>query len=200
MKLSVMGLSSYMQAHDNDLFLELTLPEGIDKDTAIDTIILKSGEFEVLYADPFFMQKVIGVWSRKHQRTFEKWINALNVEYNPLENYDRIEEWTDAGTASATSGGASHNSTTGSSEDKKSAYDSSVYENDRLNSVNNNSNSDFNNNSTANNNSEHKGRMHGNIGVTTSQQMLESELDIASWNIYEHIADLFVDEFCLQVY
>ena len=200
MKLSVMGLSNYMQAHDNDLFLELTLPEGIDKDTAIDTIILKSGEFEALYADPFFMQKVIGVWSRKHQRTFEKWIEALKLEFNPIENYDRIEEWTDTGTASATSGGASHNGTTGSSEDKKSAYDSSVYENDRLNSVSNNSNSDFNNNSTANNNTLHTGRIHGNIGVTTSSALLSEYLQIASWNIYEHIADLFVDEFCLQVY
>lgn len=200
MKLTILGLNSFMQSHNDDLFAELNLPEGIDKDTAIDTIILKSGEFEVLFPDPIFFKRVIGVWSKKHQRTFEKWIKALNVEYNPLENYDRIEEWTDEGTAEAVSGGASHNSTNGSSEDKKSAYDSSSYENNNLNTMSNNSNSDFNNNSTANNNSIHKGRMHGNIGVTTSQQMLTSELDIASWNIYEHIADLFVDDFCLQVY
>ena len=40
----------------------------------------------------------------------------------------------------------------------------------------------------------------GNIGVTTSQQMLQSELDIARWNLYEHIADLFCSEFCIMVY
>ena len=44
------------------------------------------------------------------------------------------------------------------------------------------------------------GRTHGNIGVTTSQQMLQSELDIDRWNLYEHIADLFQDEFCIAVY
>ena len=40
----------------------------------------------------------------------------------------------------------------------------------------------------------------GNIGVTTSQMMLQSELDIARWNLYEHIADLFCQEFCIMVY
>lgn len=46
----------------------------------------------------------------------------------------------------------------------------------------------------------HKARLYGNIGVTTSQQMLQSELDIAAWNMYEHIADLFASEFCIMVY
>ena len=43
-------------------------------------------------------------------------------------------------------------------------------------------------------------RRSGNIGVTTSQQMLQSEFDIARWNMYEHIADLFCQEFCIMVY
>lgn len=47
---------------------------------------------------------------------------------------------------------------------------------------------------------KHSGHMYGNIGVTTSQQMLQSELDIAEWNLYEHIADVFVRELCIPVY
>ena len=46
----------------------------------------------------------------------------------------------------------------------------------------------------------HEGRIHGNIGVTTSQQMLEAELKIAEWNIYEHITDLFLSEFIIPIY
>ena len=46
----------------------------------------------------------------------------------------------------------------------------------------------------------HEGRIHGNIGVTTSQQMLQAELDIAEWNIYEHITDLFLTEFVIPIY
>ena len=44
------------------------------------------------------------------------------------------------------------------------------------------------------------GRIHGNIGVTTSQQMLQAELDIAQWNLYEHITDLFLSEFVIPIY
>ena len=48
--------------------------------------------------------------------------------------------------------------------------------------------------------SGHTGRIHGNIGVTTSQQMLQSELDIARFNIYEEITDLFLKELTIYTY
>ena len=46
----------------------------------------------------------------------------------------------------------------------------------------------------------HTGRMHGNIGVTTSQQMLEAEWQVAKLNIYEEAADLFLTELCIYTY
>jgi hypothetical protein len=42
--------------------------------------------------------------------------------------------------------------------------------------------------------------IHGNIGVTTSQQMLESELKLQYWNLYNKISNLFMKEFCIMVY
>lgn len=42
--------------------------------------------------------------------------------------------------------------------------------------------------------------IHGNIGVTTSQQMLESELRLQYWNLYNKISNLFMKEFCIMVY
>lgn len=43
--------------------------------------------------------------------------------------------------------------------------------------------------------------IHGNIGVTTSQQMLESELEVApKLNIYDYIIRDFKQRFCLLVY
>lgn len=190
--LSIIGLSNYMKAHDKDLFELLELPEGIDKDTLEDHIILRSAELEVLYSDPEYMRLAVGVWSKKFKRTFERWITALNIEYNPLENYDRIEDWNDV----TTSSGNSNGNTSGSIEDKRSSFDSNTYENSALNSNNSHSDNNFENE----NKSIHKGRLHGNIGVTTSQQMLQSELDIARWNIYEQITDLFIQEFCLLIY
>lgn len=42
--------------------------------------------------------------------------------------------------------------------------------------------------------------IHGNIGVTTSQQMLEAEIKVQLFSIYDAIAELFVDENCICIY
>ena len=47
---------------------------------------------------------------------------------------------------------------------------------------------------------KHTAHLYGNIGVTTSAQLLKEFLDVERFNIYEQIADLFVDEFCVMVY
>ena len=47
---------------------------------------------------------------------------------------------------------------------------------------------------------KHSAHLYGNIGVTTSAQMLKEFLDIERFNIYEQIADIFIDEFCIMVY
>ena len=44
------------------------------------------------------------------------------------------------------------------------------------------------------------GRAHGNIGVTTSQQMIQSERDLVVFNLYDVIAESFIENFCLMVY
>lgn len=43
-------------------------------------------------------------------------------------------------------------------------------------------------------------RAYGNIGVTTSQQMLQSELDIAMYNYYNTFAYLFAEDLLIMVY
>ena len=44
-------------------------------------------------------------------------------------------------------------------------------------------------------------RVHGNIGVTTSQQMLISELDLVPrLDLIKYISDNYAAEFCLGVY
>ena len=287
-KITTVGFYQYMNAYNNDLFGLLNLPPGIDKDTLINNILLRGGEFEVVYSNPDFYKSAIGLWSNKHYRTFEKWINALNIDYNPLENYDRMEEWTDSGsrtntgtvsdsgtrtntgtvsdtgtrtntgtvsdTGSITNTGTQSTNTTGkdnftgsgnsTSIDEISAYNSSSFQNDKKNTTNSSNSSETNtttnstrtdnltesnsntrtdnltesnsntrtdnlaesNSNTRTDNLSEKtssnriGRAHGNIGVTTSQQMLQSELDIAKWNIYEQITDLFLSEFCIMVY
>ena len=217
-----------MKSKNQSMFDLLVLPSGINKDDLTDNIILECGEFEVLYSDPEFMRTAIGSWSNKHYRTFEKWINALNIEYNPLENYDRIEEWNDkeseqtnvsftddtttTSTGNTISDGKSNQD--GNTEDLVSAFDSDSYQKSEKHEIDTNEHHNDNvattsqaaNISSQNtisgkeNSGVHSGRIHGNIGVTTSQMMLESEINIARFNIIQEITNLFLTELCLMVY
>lgn len=227
-KITLIGQETRLKMENKSVFDLLSLPDGIDRNTCIDNIILECGEFETLYSDPFFMRAAIGTWSSKHYRTFEKWITALNLEYNPLENYDRKEDWTDTGnkqntldftddTTTTTTGKTTtegNSEQNGFTEDQVSAFDSNSYQEsekhiidtdenhaDEVNSTNEMKNSSKQNTEgnedTAN---VHTGRIHGNIGVTTSQQMLQSEIDISRFNIIQEITNLFMVELCIMVY
>lgn len=192
-KLTLIGLYNY----DNTIFDLLNVPEGLTKDTLVNNILLRSSEFEVLYPDPDFMKSAIGDFSNAWQPTFERWVNALSLEYNPLENYDRKEDWTDTrnGHNSGTTSGRTNSTTT----NKVSAYDAgddlTTHDQDTLVGADSSSSS-----GESHEGAKHDGRVHGNIGVTTSQQMLMSELDLGYWNIYEKITDLFLTHFVIPIY
>lgn len=228
-KLTLTGLYNY----DSTLFANLTVPEGIDTTVLIPVILEECGEFELLYPNLDYMKLRIGVWAKKHERTFTKWLEALSIDYDPLYNFDRNEEYTDSeatngtNSRSNTSSGTSSNSTSethsitkangGTTQNDVSAYDQATgfspkdKRTDNFTDTDNgtsgvmdsgNTSGTFSENGSANEQRilTHTARLYGNIGVTTSQQMLEAELDVSRWNIYKQIADLFVDEFCIMIY
>ena len=177
-KSTIYAYDYYLQP--DGLFKNLSLPASIDKNTLVNTILMECGEMQPVFTDAQFMQDMIGAWSTKWNHTFEKWADALAIDYDPLNNYDRHEEWTDQ----------LYHTVGGSAETKKSAYDSAT-----LTPYDKVETSDSGNSFDTKN-----GHTYGNIGVTTSQQMLQAELDIAEWNLYNHIKDLFMQEFCIMIY
>lgn len=46
----------------------------------------------------------------------------------------------------------------------------------------------------------HTAHLYGNIGVTTTQQMIEAEREVVRFNIIDEIVDSWIDEFCLYVW
>lgn len=182
---------------DSTIFDLLNVPEDLNKDTLVNNILLRSGEFEVLYPDPDFMKFSIGAFSDVWQPTFIRWCDALALEYNPLENYDRKEDWTDTrnGHNSGTTSGRTNSTIT----NKVSAYDAGDDLTTRGADVTVGADSSSSS-GESHEGAKHDGRIHGNIGVTTSQQMLLSELELGYWNVYEKITDLFLTHFVIPVY
>ena len=159
-------------------------------DNLLAALINRAASFCVLYPDPDYFQLMNAAWWFRWEGVFTKWYKALALEYNPIENYDRIEEWTDTGES------GSEISSSGSTENKVSAFDSTSY------SPHDQETTSSGSEASASNTDEHEGRIHGNIGVTTSQQMLESEMVLQEkWgNLYNHMADCFISEMLVAVY
>ena len=221
--LTVEGLYNY----DNTLFDGFNVPEGLVKQIAIDAILMRTRELEILYPDFTYMKNRITIWSNKYQINWKKLYDTTVLEYNPIENYDRMEAWTDTDDETSTSARDNTRNTTNSVK--------STSTNEIMNSVNvTDQNTAFNTgladhakqitdgdikeNGTITNTETGKdtenesvnggrtgkhtrnGRAHGNIGVTTSQQMIQSERDLVVFNLYDVIAESFIENFCLMVY
>ena len=209
--MTVEGLYNYKDT----LFNEFTVPDGMDKQIAIDTICMRSREMEVLYPNLEFFAMRIGMWSRKHQYNWKKLYDTTLLEYNPIENYDRMEDWTDTDAETGTSSrnndikNTVSNETTnsGTVTEQNTAFNAGLADHAKQitdgdttenGSITNTEKENVNDGRTGKHTKT--GRAHGNIGVTTSQQMIQSERDLVVFNLYDVIANSFIENFCLMVY
>lgn len=198
--LSILGLYQANPEVLNGLFC----PPQLDRMALIHNLLMELAEFEVLYPDPDFMMQAIATWSNKEGPIWAKLYATTELEYNPLENYDRMEDYDDTATTSNTMSSTSNGTSSGNgtTSNKVSAFnDTSLQPRDETTSNDSSSsNSETNGESSGQSNSKHVGRVHGNIGVTTSQQMLEEERRVLQFNIMDIIIDSFKRRFCLLVY
>ena len=298
--MSVLGLYNY----DNTLFANMNYPEGFetdDKTNLVNNLLCELAELEVLYTSPSFMKTIIGVWSYKEKPTWDRIFAASQMEYNPIENYDRQETSSDvteatrqhsgtdsvantgndvtafsgsdsktnSGTDTTTNSGKDTTQNSGSDAVANTGTDSTTHggtdtTTNKVAGFDSNTLVDHDSSALAHGHTEsllhghtatttfgrkeelthghvealqhghvetvqmghsetlthghtettthgekiaddsevtHTSRIHGNIGVTTSQQMLEQELEVApKLNIMNVIIESFKNRFCLLVY
>lgn len=142
------------------------------------------------------------VWMMYNKRWARLW-EILTAEFNPLNNYDMSEtKYIDHGHVETNSGTDTTNRTgtdtithTGDTENEISAFNSSTYQ-DSAKDTQNTTDLDTRNMSDALVHGHiltNSGRdtetltRSGNIGVTTSQQMAQSSLDLWKWNFFYDI-------------
>lgn len=208
-RIPLMSLYNY----DNSIFDGLSLPGGIDKELLIDRIMIRGGEYESVYTSVPFLKSAISNWSATHRHLIDRWLEVYNKDFEPLENYDRIEDWTDdgnnttKGTGSTKGSDEAHAQGNVTGTNTISAYNTNNLVNDNGTSQGNTTNttSSTQTNSTTESNdvthSKHSGRVHGNIGVTTSMQMYESFWLLMGeyGDIYNAIATLFLQDFVVPI-
>ena len=144
-KISLLGLANW----NENLFGNMNWPDPfngvspvLDKQAFLSELFSRTAELEIIYTDPRFMQFMIAHWSKTRLPVWNLLWETTQYEYNPIENYNRIEDGTDTdkhtGTTSdthtgtdsygdtLTKQGTDTNTTTPLNEKYIAAYDSAA--------------------------------------------------------------------------
>ena len=220
MLLSIMGLYEY----DNNIFQGLQVPTGLNREAVINEILLQCAELEIIYPNIDIMKLAITTWSIANQYTWQKLYDTMVVDYNPIWNVDANVTETLAGTENRDierSGSGSNNRTLNLADNETV----NITDTEAVKGFNSDTWAESHkNNKAGTDNTTHTGtdniaitdsesvdddltrsetrtqRRTGNIGVTTTQQMLEQERAIAEFNMISYIAQSFKQRFCLLIY
>lgn len=225
-----------------DIFEGVSVPAPLDAETVKSAIMVRSGLMTPLYKEPKVFQALVTHWFITKQWTIQHLINIIEAEYNPIENYNRIEDSSDtlsgsdvlrmAGGNQETHSGTDTETHSGTDTDTHSGTDTTT------NSISAENESGWSNDTKSDlahgesiatlhghqiadlhghvitdqyqdrsDTTEYgkintrKSNIHGNIGVTTNQQMIEQELELLRhFDIYGYIAELFENDNMLLIY
>lgn len=186
---------------DPSIFDVVEFPSNISVQDFIDSLLMQCGEMPVLYSSPHLFKSLIHIWSNISQYSWNRLAATLTAEYNPIENYDRIEEWADSSINNSRYTNSTKNTSSGSTKEQVYGYNDLTTPAD--NSASNSASTSADTSDSAGNSTisgSRKGRAHGNIGVTTTQEMLESERRVAMFNFYDTVIRDFKKRFLIWVY
>ena len=215
MTLSLMGLYNW----DDTIFNLLEIPEDLDDDVLITNLLAETAELEVLYPNPTVMKTLIGVWSQKQCPIWEKLLSTTEYEYNPIENYNRYENETIT-TDNDKTGGETHAGSDGVTESGSSAVTgkvaafnlgSNLTDEEGLAPQSKDSGTNSRTGTTTyghritsteslDGETERETHIHGNIGVMSTQDMINQEREVIKLNLYDVIIREFIERFCIMVY
>ena len=151
----------------------------------------------------------IALYGKSHKYEYDKLVATLSLEYNPIENYSMTEKGTDTRTPNITQTNKGVNTntigvdtsiTTGKTTFDKS--DSFINDTKTTNTGTNTDTQDINTTVTTAGNEKtvHEFTRSGNIGVTTSQQMIESERQLAMFSVVDLFIKAIADIILIGVY
>lgn len=220
-KISILGLYQWSPA----ILEGLTVPEGLERNTLIDYILMECADLELLYSNFDILRSLITSWAAARQHSWERLYQSTVQQYNMIHNYDRYEDWDDTGDRAKTETGNASQTNTGSASDNRTVTPNTTVETKKAaynetagyvpveqvrntgSTTDNNTHSDslqVYSNATRGEN-EHQvmqrtGHAYGNIGVTTPAQMLSAERELYKWDVYAAITQEFKERFCVLVY
>lgn len=191
-----------------DLFDNMQIPAPLNRQALIDELCMELGELNLILTEPDILKIAIGRWSATRIDVWEHLYETTQYEYNPIWNKDGhfletetrdLEAVTDgtqtrnlAGTNDMTisSNTAAYNSGTLQPEDQ-SITDQDTTDTGTL---------DVDQTVTDAGTITRERTEQGNIGLTSTQQLITEERSIADFSLYKIIIEEFKRRFCIMVY
>lgn len=218
-KISALGLYEY----DNSVFDYFRVPDsppGLQMETARDIILTETSDMSIaVYSSPESFKQAVLLWVSKNYNVWNELWQTLNYDYNPIHNYDReehgkdkddtahtetpnitvtdhyIRDLTDSGTSDTTQGVGAFNEGMAQAEQNHStssakAEGTSDNTNRRTGEIEN----------VGHDVHTHDFHAFGNIGVTSTQQMIKEQREVVQFNLYDYILQDFKRHFCVMIY
>ena len=185
-----MYLLSLMDLHP-DIFDDITVTPLLDKQTVIDTIVLKAATYDVLHHSFPLAKSMNTIWFKSHYEQFDRLAKAVATEYDLIQNYDRTREYSRKVKRDEKQ---TDNSTDTNSV---SAFNQTGYSPESQTTGEGNSDRTGNEDETI---MEHE---YGDLSVSTSSSKVKEEMDLRAdprYNVYETIAELWMRDFTLRTY
>lgn len=203
-----------------DLFDSASFPDRLDREILTDTIILECGDLGLYYTDPDYMAQAVRAWSRRRIRIWDEMLDSTEYQYNPIWNKDGTIRETRTDTRKRTGSGDSEGSddlTHGHKIDEDtettgqvSGYNSEGWSNrdkttgDSTETHSGTDKSKSKNTYTTQDDEDAQYDLtrveQGNIGVTSTQQLIREQRDVIDYDVYGIIADEFKAFFCVLIY
>ena len=174
-------------------------PLGISSSEVYTTFTFKYFNFIYISSDVTEVASIISNLAEIYNNEYTTKVSMLLMDYNPIENYNSTESESTTSENTTTSGNENTTTTTtnsttentGETTNKVSPYDSENFSNDNNSNSSNTStvNGTDSTSITDSGNISSNGTLtrtltrKGNIGVTTTQQMIESEYELRAKNL-----------------
>lgn len=186
-----------------NFFDDAEIDSRLDKEEIKMAILERCGTLLPLYTHSDMFKAFSDSFFKQRKDIITKLIDTTKFEYNPIDNYDRTEEVhrkydEKTSNENETKADSTRNNT---QQSDVSAFDSDVYQpkekvTGTLADVDNTTGKGS---GTSDVTEDITTKTRGNIGVTTTQQMIESERKVVLFNVYNWIAIEFEQHFFICV-
>ena len=218
--LDLMGIYNY----DSTVLDLMQIPSVLDRQTLIDNLLMESAEMEILYSNSDLLKRAIGSWSAKELPIWNELYDTTQYEYNPIWNKDGTITELETRDLKGSDHTTDNTDRIDNLEDKETRdlKDENLHSVYGFNSDSAAPESKDNGSYTGNDTFNHTGRQdidrtfdkattdtgtvkherteQGNIGLTSTQQLIEEQRKVVEFNIMDVIIKDFIQRFCLGVY